>query len=138
MKIESISILLILMIISMFIECNIFDPENQQENDAKLSESFSCYPNPFGNITKPCTNFTYYLSEDSDVQTKIYTKDDKLVWKCHFSKNEYQGKKGLHDGDIVWDGRDVQGEKVVIGIYDVYILTHNGNKYATLKISIIR
>jgi len=138
MKSKLIDFILISLIISQLVECNIFNPENQQENDTKLSESFSCYPNPFGNIAKPHTNFIYYLSDDSDVQIKIYTEYKKLVWKCHFSKNDHQGKEGLHDGDIVWSGCDDQGEKVVIGIYDAYILTHNGNKYAALKISIMR
>ena len=59
MKIKSSSILLILAIVSMFLECNIFNPENQDENDKQLSKSFSCYPNPFGNIAKPHTNFLH-------------------------------------------------------------------------------
>jgi len=138
MNCKEVRILLTVSIISSFIACNIFNPENQQENDVKLSESFSCYPNPFGNAEKPTTIFTYYLSEASDIQIKIYTQYKKIIWKCHYNEQDSQGKKGIHHHDIMWDGRDEQGEKVVSGIYDAYILTNNGKKYATTTISILR
>jgi len=137
MESKLIIFLLISLIISIIVKCNIFNPENQQENDLMLSKSFSCFPNPFGNITRPTTLFTYYLSEDTDVQIKIYTEYRRLVWKCHYTKHDPQGKKGIHEGDIVWNGHDEQGEKVINGIYNAYILTSSG-KYATTRISIVR
>ena len=138
MKLILIRLLLLLSIISLFLECNIFDLENQQQNDSQLSDYFSCYPNPFGNSANPTTLFTYYLATDSDIQIKIYTEQGRLIWKRDYARDEPQGKKGGHDNDIAWDGRDERGEKVISGVYDAYILTNNGSNYASTKISVVR
>jgi flagellar hook assembly protein FlgD len=82
--------------------------------------------------------FIFYLSADSDIQIKIYTEQGRLIWKHDYARDEPQGKKGAHEGDIVWDGRDEQGDKVISGVYDAYILTNNGCNYASTKISVVR
>lgn len=139
MKLKVVILLLTLSTISILVKCNnIFDLENQQQNDSQLSDYFGCFPNPFGNIANPTTLFTYYLFTNSDIQIKIYTEQGRLVWKCYYTKNDPQGKKGPHENDIAWDGRDEQGEKVISGVYDAYILTHNGSNYASTKIAVIR
>jgi hypothetical protein len=138
MKLNYHSLLILLSIISLFLKCNIFDPQNQQQNDAQLSDYFGCFPNPFGNSDNPTTLFIYYLFADSDIQIKIYNEQGRLLRKCYYTKNDPQGKKGPHENDIAWDGRDEQGEKVISGVYDAYILTHHGSNYASTKIAVVR
>jgi len=138
MKLKLIRLLFLLSLISLVLECNIFDLDNRKQNDAQLSDYFSCYPNPFGNSANPTTLFIYYLSADSDIQIKIYTEQRRLVWKCSYNRDDPQGKKGAHDNDIAWDGRDEQGDKVISGVYDAYILTNNGSNYASTKIAVVR
>ncbi len=102
-----------------------------------LKESFGNYPNPFGSPDKPTTTITYYLKEDCDVDIRIYTLVGELVWSRSFSASDPEGRKGTHDGDVVWDGKNDRGHKVLNGIYVIYFKSGNGES-ATTKVAILK
>ncbi len=103
-----------------------------------LKGSFCNYPNPFGNSGRKITHFVYYLSQETDIELNIYTLIGELVWSCSYSKNEPQGKKGLHHGnEIVWDGRNLKGFKVLNGVYIARINTDYG-EWAITKLAVIK
>ncbi|UCE06559.1 MAG: hypothetical protein JSW07_00515 [bacterium] len=105
------------------------------DNDFKTA--FANYPNPFGNPDRPITKFIYYLDEDTDVTIKIYTLIGELVWSRSYTTGDPQGKKGPHEGDIVWDGRNDRGYRVLNGLYIARIATNYGKSSLT-KIAVIK
>lgn len=115
---------------------------NIQSNSAVLiasdfEEAFRNYPNPFGNSHRPQTKFIYYLDQDSDISIKIYTLVGELVWSRSYSATEPQGKKGFHEADIIWDGKNDQGYRVLNGVYIARLSTGYG-KSALTKIAVIK
>jgi hypothetical protein len=104
---------------------------------ADFEESFFNYPNPFGEANKPETYFVYFLEQDSDVRIQIYTILGERVWAKTFTQNDPQGKKGPHEGDVIWDARNDQGHKVLNGVYVARISTAD-NKEAIIKIAVIK
>ena len=88
-------------------------------------------------MNKPETYFVYYLEQDSDVRIQIYTILGERVWARSYTKNDPQGKKGPHEGDIIWDARNDKGHKVLNGVYVARISTDN-NKDAIIKIAVIK
>ncbi|OQX96688.1 hypothetical protein B6I21_00220, partial [candidate division KSB1 bacterium 4572_119] len=105
--------------------------------EASLSQSFSNYPNPFGTPARPTTFFVYYLEQDTDVTVNIYTLVGELVTSKSYSMNQPQGRKGLRNGDITWDGRNDKGYKVLNGVYIARISTGDG-KQSIRKIAVIK
>ena len=104
---------------------------------ADLEASFFNYPNPFGEADKPETKFVYYLEQDTDIRIQIYTILGERGWARAYTQNDPQGKKGPHEGDIIWDARNDQGHKVLNGIYVARISTGD-NKDAIIKIAVIK
>ncbi len=102
-----------------------------------LKEYFSNYPNPFGNPRRQTTTITYYLTEDTDVDINIYTAIGELVWSRSFKANEPEGRRGSHDGDVIWDARNDEGYKVLNGVYVIYIKTGTGETAMT-KAAVIK
>ena len=102
-----------------------------------LEESFGNYPNPFGSSVHPVTTITYYLKEDTDVDIKIYTLIGELVWSRSFTASDPQGRKGMHDGDVIWDATNDRGRRVLNGIYVIYFKTSNGESAMT-KAAVIK
>jgi hypothetical protein len=104
-----------------------------------LEQTFCNYPNPFGSSAHPRTNFLYYLKEDSDFSIKVFTLTGELVKTWSFTRAEHpaQTSGGIHEGDIVWDGRNGQGSLVMNGIYIAYIVTQNGESAMT-KIAVVK
>jgi len=108
--------------------------------EADFNKAFGNYPNPFGNPDRPETKFVYYLDQDSDVRIQIYTLIGELVWQSQqysINENSKQCTKGTHDGDIVWDGRNGRGHKVLNGVYIARISTNN-KKDTITKVAIIK
>lgn len=105
--------------------------------ESDFKQAFCCFPNPFGNPDRPHTKFIYFLDEDTDVTFKIYTLIGELVWSRTYSENEPQGRKGRHEADIIWDGRNDQGYKVLNGVYIASISTGYGKNTFT-KIAVIK
>ncbi|MFZ5518126.1 MAG: hypothetical protein ACOY90_15885 [Candidatus Zhuqueibacterota bacterium] len=114
-----------------------FESEPSVIIESNFDKAFSNYPNPFGEINRPVTNFVYYLDEDTDVKIQIYTLIGELVWERTYTEAESQGREGLHDSDIIWDGRNGQGHKVLNGVYVARISTGYG-KAALRKIAVIK
>ncbi|MDW7682162.1 MAG: T9SS type A sorting domain-containing protein, partial [bacterium] len=96
-----------------------------------LSESFRNYPNPFGDPTKPTTTITYFLKQDTDVDIKIYTLIGELVWSRSFKSSQTQGRAGTHDGDVIWDAKNDEGNTVLNGVYLIYLKTGFGETTTT-------
>lgn len=102
-----------------------------------LKDYFCNYPNPFGSHERPTTAIPYYLKEDADVEIKIYTLIGELVWSRSYKANEPQGRKGPHDGDVIWDARNNQGDRILNGVYIIYIKTGAGENAMT-KAAVIK
>lgn len=105
--------------------------------ESDFSKAFRNYPNPFGNPNRPQTKFIFYLDQDTDIDIKIYTLIGELVWSCSYTANDPQGKRGHHEGDIVWDGRNDSGYVVLNGVYIARIATGYGKSTLT-KIAVIK
>jgi len=102
-----------------------------------LKEYFTNYPNPFGNPNRPTTTITYYLTEDTEVDIKIYTLIGELVWSRSYRASDPQGRKGPHDGDVIWDATNDKGYRVLNGVYIIYIKTGTGETAMT-KAAVIK
>jgi len=102
-----------------------------------FAKAFWNYPNPFGSSDKRTTTIQYLLDEDTDVELRIYTLLGELVWSKRYSKDEPQGKKGMHDGDFTWDATNSSGHKVLNGVYAAVLSTSYG-KSATTKIAVLK
>jgi hypothetical protein len=73
----------------------------------KKFEVYSCYPNPFNNVTK----LKYHLNIPTNVNIKIFDILGNIV-KTLFNDN--QGEGGY---TLIWDGKDNNNNSVVSGIY---------------------
>jgi len=102
--------------------------------------TFYNYPNPFrppeSNDGQQGTRFIYNLAEDSEVELKIFTLLGELVWQRKFSATTPQGRRGSHVDDIVWNGFNDRGRKVLNGVYLAVIKTHAGT--ARTKVVVIK
>ncbi|KAA0224035.1 hypothetical protein EDS67_24855 [candidate division KSB1 bacterium] len=106
--------------------------------DAELA-TFYNYPNPFRppetNSGSEGTRFLYNLSQDSPVEFKIFTLLGELVWEKTFQATDPQGRRGSHD-DIIWNGFNGAGRRVLNGVYLAVIKTHAG--IATTKVAVVK
>jgi hypothetical protein len=102
-----------------------------------LEEAFGNYPNPFGTAEHPTTTITYYLKENTNIQFSIFTLLGELVHTENYKETDPQGQAGSHDGDIIWDGTNDMGKKVLNGVYVGYIKTGYGETAIT-KIAIVK
>ncbi|MFZ5516291.1 MAG: hypothetical protein ACOY90_06610 [Candidatus Zhuqueibacterota bacterium] len=102
-----------------------------------LKQTFMNYPNPFGSPDRKTTTITYYLKEDTDVDIKIYTLIGELVWSRSYRAGERQARQGIHDGDVIWDGTNDRGYKVLNGVYVIYFKSAKGETAMT-KAAVIK
>ena len=104
-----------------------------------LEESFCNYPNPFGTASRPTTRFVYYLKQASDVRIKIFTLTGDLVqaWEYTRAAHPRQTSAGVHQDEVIWDGRNGRGEKVMNGVYLAYLQTDYG-EMALTKIAVVK
>jgi hypothetical protein len=102
-----------------------------------LQDAFGNYPNPFGSSERQATTITYFLEQDANVDIKIYTLLGELVWSVSWKSSDPRGRAGSHDGDVVWDGRNDNGDTVLNGVYVAYISTSIGES-ATTKIAVLK
>lgn len=105
---------------------------------ADLEASFCNFPNPFGS-EYPKTFFRYYLSEDTNVELRIYTLLGALVWKHSYGVDSAQGMKGLHQAEpeLAWDGKNMNYHSVLNGVYIAVLKTGTG-KSAMTKVVYIK
>jgi len=103
-----------------------------------LKGSFGNYPNPFGSPGRQITHFIYYLPRDTDIELKIYTLIGELVWSRSYTRNQSQGRKGLHHkNEIIWNGNNLRGNKVLNGVYIARIQMSYGESAIT-KVAVIK
>ena len=95
-----------------------------------VKTTFGNYPNPFGRQDHLTTDFVYYLESDSFGEIKIYTLTGNLVKVYKFSDSDLEGRRGVRDGDISWDGKNGNGHTVLSGVY-VAVLTIKGKSLVT-------
>jgi hypothetical protein len=78
------------------------------------------YPNPFSNSTE----FTFWASQDCNVQINIYTLSGRLICKLD-DLNAQIGFNHFH-----WNGRDQDGDPLANGVYlyKIYASCFNGSK----------
>ncbi|MDZ7265825.1 MAG: hypothetical protein ONB48_00630 [candidate division KSB1 bacterium] len=109
----------------------LFDPD---------AGTFYNYPNPFRppetNDHSQGTHFIYNLTQDSEVEIKIFTLLGELVWERKFGANTPQGRRGAHVDDVFWNGFNDRGRKVLNGVYLAVIKTHAGT--ARTKVVVIK
>ncbi len=81
--------------------------QTAQAGEFQITELLN-YPNPFS----AQTNFTYKLTEEAEVEIKIYTLSGKLI-------RTLKSASGLTDYNYstVWDGKDQDGDQVASGVY---------------------
>lgn len=95
--------------------------QTAQAGEFQITELLN-YPNPFSSQT----NFTYKLTEEAEVEIKIYTLSGKLI-------RTLKNASGLADYNYntVWDGKDQDGDQVASGVYIFKALARSkasGNK----------
>ncbi len=76
------------------------------------------YPNPF-HPNENATTIAYKLSDDAIVSMRIFTLDGRLVLRKKYGAGSDGGSAGLNE--ILWDGRNGNGEVVASGGYIVLI-----------------
>ncbi len=76
------------------------------------------YPNPFSNSTE----FTFWISQDCDVEVKIYTLTGRLISKL----GNFTAQTGFNY--FYWNGGDQDGQHLANGVYlyKVYASCSNG------------
>ncbi|MCK4225316.1 T9SS type A sorting domain-containing protein [candidate division WOR-3 bacterium] len=95
--------------------------------EEKLLWGVDNYPNPMKNKT----TIIYHLSEEIDVEIKIYTIAGRLVKNLNPGISRY----GVNYAD--WNGRDERGREVSNGIYYYMVKPGDGDPYYG-KIAVIR
>jgi hypothetical protein len=100
-----------------------------------VEEAFRNYPNPFGRDYDE-TTIVFWLDQDSDVEIRIFTLTGGLVKTYKLGTTA----RGLHDGDVKWDGRNDRGVRVLNGVYicQIKIQSSAGNKTLITKIAYIK
>lgn len=77
------------------------------------------FPNP---VTDQ-TSFSYQLSENSDVDLKVYSRSGQLIWERSFASGGEGGKSGFTR--INWNGQDSGGNALPNGVYFYIIRATN-------------
>lgn len=92
-------------------------------------------PNPFGGPGKERTKITYYLEKSTDVTFSIFTLLGEKVWSVNFPADHPNASPGIHV--LEWDGRNGTGDKVLNGVYFLFMKTGDG-KVEKTKIAIVK
>ncbi len=77
------------------------------QQDGLVVERVLNYPNPF----RETTTFTFFLTQDADVEIKIYTVSGQLIQTVEYMS----AARGFNM--VEWDGRDAQGDVPANGVY---------------------
>ena len=84
------------------------------------------YPNPFN----PKTEIVFEVIKRLKVGVSIYNVYGQEVWRKNLGKLE----KGFHRA--LWNGKDIQGEPVVSGVY--FYIVYYGDKSLISKMSLVK
>jgi hypothetical protein len=77
----------------------------------------SVYPNPFN----PSTTISYSLAGESNVKVSIYNTRGQLV------RSFDEGRKGMGDGSVTWNGLDESGSTCSSGIYFIKLSVNDAS-----------
>lgn len=80
------------------------------------------YPNPFDDRTG--TDFTFLVSQEAEIEIKIYTVDGRLIKRL----SHIPAQPGFNQ--VSWNGRDEQGDRLANGVYLYKIIarTRSGSR----------
>jgi len=107
-----------------------------------LAESFGNYPNPFDPLIENC-QFSYYLSQQSDISLRIYTLTGLPVWSTEFRGGDEHCLPGNHSGrstlaPILWNGRNSKGYIINNGIYIAIFEMHARGEQVRTKVAVVK
>ncbi len=80
--------------------------------DGSSSDQFSNYPNPFGSSNRVRTTFFFVPKQEGTATVEIYTLAGNLVRKI-----SGQVFRKTIPSNLIWDGRNGNGDKVRNGVY---------------------
>jgi hypothetical protein len=107
-----------------------------------LKESFGNYPNPFDPNREVC-QFTYYLSQRSDISMRIFTLTGQPVWSVNYKGGDEHCQLGNHSGNstlapVIWDGRNGSGYIVNNGVYIAEFRMHLTGELVRTKVAVVK
>ncbi len=103
---------------------------------AKASSEFDAhsYPNPFVPSREPAT-LSYSLPQSGPVEIEIFDLLGKRVRQWSFAAGSSQAEPGIHDGDVLWDGRNGLGQEVRNGVYICRVRAAGGEIYFRIAVT---
>ncbi|MBN1824340.1 MAG: amidase domain-containing protein [Endomicrobiales bacterium] len=96
-------------------------------------DDLSCYPSPFNPVSQPVT-IQYYLISAGNVQMAIYDIMGNLVKAWEIPSGDSGAMQGLNQ--VLWDGKNGQGDIVANGGYIVCV--NGDNKSKRFKMLVIK
>jgi len=105
------------------------------EGDIDFEDSFIVENNPFNPLDGPDT-FVYNLSDDSNVEFRIFTITGEEVHYHKYLSGSQGGKSGTNQ--IQWDGRNTAGEMVLNGVYVTMLNVLSTGETASLKLAVLK
>lgn len=99
---------------------------SQKEYTLRIDDQFEMhvfgnYPNPFSDFTI----FSYFLTKELDeLEIRIFTVSGRLIRRIENDVNTLtpgNDPKRIGYGELMWDGRDTDGNEVANGVYFVVI-----------------
>ena len=93
------------------------------------------YPNPFSPARG--THFTFKLSQDAEVEIKVFTVDGRLIKRFEHVFGEPGFNIVPSDPDEGWDGTDDMGDELANGVYLYKIITKANTGEKTLQKEVI-
>ncbi|MFH1282201.1 MAG: S8 family serine peptidase [bacterium] len=106
-------------------------------NPGESLEDLTNFPNPFPAYGRNDTTIQYYLKEDAQVKVVVYDLLGNLVKRIDVAKGAPgQGQGGIQN-QIVWDGRNGQGELVANGGYICIVKMDSGSETKVRKRKIL-
>lgn len=98
---------------------------------------FKVYPSPFKAIGNNTATISYRLTQNAEVDIRIYSRTGGLVWEKKYESGEEPGGVGSPGSPaklISWDGRNKTGRRVGNGAYIVKVVVKPDNgKLVTKK-----
>ena len=93
----------------------------------------SVYPNPFV-AGESATNIQYQLNRDADTRVEIFDLSGRRVYDRSYALGSERGRRGLNEV-VVWDGRNVIGERVAQGQYFVSVTATDADGIASNRVA---
>lgn len=92
---------------SIYVNANVSSHNDGQDNIPLVTKLSGNYPNPFN----PNTTISFSISENQNVNLKIYNSKGQLV------KNLVSERLSAGNHNVLWNGKDNTGKNVASGVY---------------------